>query len=74
MSTGTMSSFLSDFDETDAMFLEFTEDLNNPTGGSSLMGDNSVLLNHIRLLGDMQIIDSCSWSARFTPIRGFQCR
>ncbi|KAA0025990.1 CACTA en-spm transposon protein [Cucumis melo var. makuwa] len=32
---------LSDFDETNVMFLEFIDDLNNPTRGSSLVGDNS---------------------------------
>ena len=41
MSTGTMSSFLNGFDKTDAMFLKFTEDLNNPMEGSSSVGDNS---------------------------------
>ena len=41
MSTGTMSSFSSSFDETDVMFLEFIEDLDNPTRGSSSVGDNS---------------------------------
>ena len=40
MSTGTMSSFSSGFEETDAMFLEFGDDLNT-AGGSSSMGDNS---------------------------------
>ncbi|TYK18906.1 uncharacterized protein E5676_scaffold204G001200 [Cucumis melo var. makuwa] len=39
---GTMSSFSSSFDETDGMFLEFIEDLDNPTRGSSSVGDNSV--------------------------------
>ncbi|KAA0052051.1 CACTA en-spm transposon protein [Cucumis melo var. makuwa] len=38
----TMSSFLyTNFLETDAMFLEFSDDLDNLVGGSSLMGDNS---------------------------------
>ena len=37
---GTMASFPSDFDKTDAMFLEFGKDLNNTAGGSSLVGDN----------------------------------
>ncbi|KAA0067202.1 NBS-LRR type resistance protein [Cucumis melo var. makuwa] len=37
----TMSSFSSSFDETDVMFLEFIEDLDNPTRGSSSVGDNS---------------------------------
>ena len=42
MSTGTMSSFpRTNFLKTDAMFLEFTDDLDNLVGGSSLMGDNS---------------------------------
>ena len=41
MSTGTMSSFSSNFNETDVMFHEFVEDLNNPTGGSPLVDDNS---------------------------------
>ena len=40
MSTGTMSSFPSGFDEIDAMFLEFAKDLNNSTRGSSSVGDN----------------------------------
>ncbi|TYK23260.1 NBS-LRR type resistance protein [Cucumis melo var. makuwa] len=40
MSTCTMSSLPSSFNETDAMFLEFIEDLNNPDGGSSSVGDN----------------------------------
>ncbi|KAA0049891.1 CACTA en-spm transposon protein [Cucumis melo var. makuwa] len=31
----TMSSFPSDFNETDAMFLEFVEDLYNPVGGTA---------------------------------------
>ncbi|TYK01378.1 hypothetical protein E5676_scaffold29G00680 [Cucumis melo var. makuwa] len=35
-----MLSIPSDFDETDAMFLEFIEDLNNPAEGSSSVGDN----------------------------------
>ncbi|TYK13656.1 CACTA en-spm transposon protein [Cucumis melo var. makuwa] len=39
----TMSSFPSGFKETDAMFLEFTEDLNNLERGSSSRGDNSVI-------------------------------
>ncbi|KAA0046852.1 CACTA en-spm transposon protein [Cucumis melo var. makuwa] len=37
----TMSSFLSDFHETEAMFLEFAEELDNPARGSSLVDDNS---------------------------------
>ncbi|KAA0041547.1 gamma-aminobutyrate transaminase POP2 [Cucumis melo var. makuwa] len=37
----TMSSFSSNFNETDVMFHEFVEDLNNPTGGSPLVDDNS---------------------------------
>ncbi|KAA0034978.1 CACTA en-spm transposon protein [Cucumis melo var. makuwa] len=37
----TMSSFSSSFDKTDAMLLEFTEDLDNPAGGSSSVDDNS---------------------------------
>ncbi|TYK21376.1 cytochrome P450 CYP82D47-like [Cucumis melo var. makuwa] len=40
MSTGTMSSFLSGFKETYAMFLEFGEELYS-TGGLSSMDDNS---------------------------------
>ena len=40
MRTGLISSFLSGFDEIDAMFLEFTEVLDNPVGGSSSVGDN----------------------------------
>ncbi|KAA0060587.1 CACTA en-spm transposon protein [Cucumis melo var. makuwa] len=36
----TISSFLSDFDETDALFLKFGDKFNN-AGGSSLVGDNS---------------------------------
>ena len=40
MSTGTMSSFSSDFDETTVMFLKFIEDLNSPTGESPLVDDN----------------------------------
>ncbi|TYK07183.1 CACTA en-spm transposon protein [Cucumis melo var. makuwa] len=51
MSTCTMSSFPSDFDETDVMFLEFTEDLNNHAGGSSSMEDNlGDVRKHSRLL------------------------
>ncbi|KAA0064029.1 gamma-aminobutyrate transaminase POP2 [Cucumis melo var. makuwa] len=38
---GTMSSFSRGFDETDAMFLEFAEDLDNLARGLSLVGDNS---------------------------------
>ena len=38
MSTGTMSSFSSNFKETDALFLEFNDEFNN--AGSSLMDDN----------------------------------
>ncbi|KAA0053553.1 CACTA en-spm transposon protein [Cucumis melo var. makuwa] len=34
-------SFSSCFDEKDAMFLKFIQDLNNLVGGSSSMGDNS---------------------------------
>ncbi|KAA0042021.1 NBS-LRR type resistance protein [Cucumis melo var. makuwa] len=36
----TMMSFLSGFDETNAMFLDFGEDINNLTRGSSSMGNN----------------------------------
>ncbi|TYK28916.1 CACTA en-spm transposon protein [Cucumis melo var. makuwa] len=36
----TMSSFLSDFNEIDTMFLKFVEDLNNPVEGSSSMDKN----------------------------------
>ncbi|KAA0065696.1 CACTA en-spm transposon protein [Cucumis melo var. makuwa] len=36
-----MSSFPSDFDKMDVMFLEFADKLNNPAGGSSSMGENS---------------------------------
>ncbi|KAA0066370.1 CACTA en-spm transposon protein [Cucumis melo var. makuwa] len=36
----TMSLFPSNFNKTNTMFLEFTEDLNNPTRGSSSVGDN----------------------------------
>ena len=39
ISTGSMLSFLSGFDET--MFLEFAEELDNPAEGLSLVGDNS---------------------------------
>ncbi|KAA0041908.1 uncharacterized protein E5676_scaffold306G001000 [Cucumis melo var. makuwa] len=35
-----LSSFPSNFDETDTMFLEFVKDVNNATGGSSSVGDN----------------------------------
>ncbi|KAA0049567.1 CACTA en-spm transposon protein [Cucumis melo var. makuwa] len=42
MSTSTMSSFSSDFEEIDMMFLEFDKDLNNTTEGSSSVGDNLV--------------------------------
>ncbi|KAA0060628.1 CACTA en-spm transposon protein [Cucumis melo var. makuwa] len=38
---GTMSSFLSNFDEIDVMFIEFSKELDNPAGGSSSMGNNS---------------------------------
>ncbi|TYK18561.1 CACTA en-spm transposon protein [Cucumis melo var. makuwa] len=38
---GTMSSFSCAFLEMDAVFLEFTEDLDNPERGSSLVDDNS---------------------------------
>ncbi|KAA0041912.1 CACTA en-spm transposon protein [Cucumis melo var. makuwa] len=44
----TMLSFPSGFDETDAMFLEFVEDLNNHAGGSSLMGKNLGELNGMK--------------------------
>ena len=37
----TMSSFPSGFNETDVMFLEFFEDLDNLAGGSSSVDDNS---------------------------------
>ncbi|TYJ99833.1 gamma-aminobutyrate transaminase POP2 [Cucumis melo var. makuwa] len=37
----TMSSFSSSFDEIDVMFFEFVEELDNPTGGSLSVGDNS---------------------------------
>ncbi|KAA0025728.1 cytochrome P450 CYP82D47-like [Cucumis melo var. makuwa] len=40
MYDGTMSSFLSDFKKTDALFLKFDDELNN-VGGSSLMDNNS---------------------------------
>ncbi|KAA0045179.1 NBS-LRR type resistance protein [Cucumis melo var. makuwa] len=43
--SGLISSFLSGFDEIDAMFLEFTEVLDNPVGGSSSVGDNLGLLS-----------------------------
>ena len=41
MSTGTMSSFPSGFNETNVMFLEFVKDLDNHVGGSSSVGDDS---------------------------------
>ena len=41
MSIGSMSSFQSGFDEMDAMFLEFVEELDNPAEGSLSVGDNS---------------------------------
>ncbi|KAA0048542.1 CACTA en-spm transposon protein [Cucumis melo var. makuwa] len=40
----TMSSFRRDFDETNAMFLEFAEDLDNLVGGLSSVGDNSTCI------------------------------
>ena len=40
MFTGTMSLFPCDFDEADAMFLKFAEDLDNLAGRSSSVGDN----------------------------------
>uniref|UniRef100_A0A9I9EGD7 Uncharacterized protein n=1 Tax=Cucumis melo TaxID=3656 RepID=A0A9I9EGD7_CUCME len=56
------------FLETDAMFLEFVDNLDNLTRGSSLVGDNlgesntgiGRLLNHLRLrlLGDVRNPDS----------------
>ncbi|KAA0035848.1 CACTA en-spm transposon protein [Cucumis melo var. makuwa] len=39
--TSTISSFSSSFDEIDAIFFEFVENLNNPTRGSSSVGENS---------------------------------
>ena len=42
MSTGTMSSFpRTNFLETDAMFLEFEDNLDNLAGGSSSVDDNA---------------------------------
>ncbi|TYK21334.1 CACTA en-spm transposon protein [Cucumis melo var. makuwa] len=41
MSTGTMSSFLSNFEKTDRTFLEFGEDLSTAEGSSSV-GNNLV--------------------------------
>ncbi|TYK06182.1 hypothetical protein E5676_scaffold287G00360 [Cucumis melo var. makuwa] len=41
LSTGTIFSFPSGFDETDKVFLEFTEDQDNIVRGSSSVGDNS---------------------------------
>ncbi|KAA0036629.1 cytochrome P450 CYP82D47-like [Cucumis melo var. makuwa] len=41
----SMSSFSSDFDKTDAMFLEFAEELDNSTRGSSSVGDDSIEFN-----------------------------
>ena len=41
ISVGTMLSFLSGFDETDAMFLEFANNLNYPAEGSSSVDDHS---------------------------------
>ena len=41
MSIDSMSSFSSGFNEMDAMFLEFVEELDNPTEGSSSVSDNS---------------------------------
>ncbi|KAA0046157.1 CACTA en-spm transposon protein [Cucumis melo var. makuwa] len=62
----TMSSFpRTNFLETDAMFLEFEDNLNNLVGGSSSVGDNSGrFLNHLRLqlLEDVHSLDSKSWS------------
>ena len=40
MFTGTMSSFFRNFEETDAMFLEFDDAFNNK-GGSFSLGDTS---------------------------------
>ncbi|KAA0056519.1 hypothetical protein E6C27_scaffold288G00160 [Cucumis melo var. makuwa] len=39
--TNTMSSFLSDFDETDVMLLKFSDDLDNPAKGSPSVSDSS---------------------------------
>ncbi|TYK07825.1 CACTA en-spm transposon protein [Cucumis melo var. makuwa] len=38
----TMSSFPSNFDKMDVMFLKFAKDRDNPTEGSLSVGDNSV--------------------------------
>ncbi|KAA0037443.1 metalloendoproteinase 1-like [Cucumis melo var. makuwa] len=58
--TNTMLSFPSGFNEVDVMFLEFVEELDNPTGGSSSVGDNSV--------------DTSQPSATSTPKRRAQSR
>ncbi|KAA0065420.1 gamma-aminobutyrate transaminase POP2 [Cucumis melo var. makuwa] len=57
----TMSSFLNGFDKTDAMFLKFTEDLNNPMEGSSSVGDNSVCY-----LRWTDVVENTSRSSRAT--------
>ncbi|KAA0060548.1 CACTA en-spm transposon protein [Cucumis melo var. makuwa] len=45
--TSTMLSFSRGFNVTDAMFLEFVEDLDNLAGGLSLVGDNSDESNNV---------------------------
>uniref|UniRef100_A0A9I9E4N7 CACTA en-spm transposon protein n=1 Tax=Cucumis melo TaxID=3656 RepID=A0A9I9E4N7_CUCME len=42
LDVGTMSSFPSNFDKMDVMFLKFAKDRDNPTEGSLSVGDNSV--------------------------------
>ncbi|KAA0059868.1 cytochrome P450 CYP82D47-like [Cucumis melo var. makuwa] len=44
---GTIPSFPRDFEETDALFLEFKDAFNN-AGGSSLMGDTSEYIDVVK--------------------------
>ena len=50
MSTGTMSSFSSGFNETNPMFLEFSEELDNPTEDHRQWGTIRVSLIMVYIL------------------------
>ncbi|KAA0065412.1 hypothetical protein E6C27_scaffold17G00830 [Cucumis melo var. makuwa] len=64
MSTGTTSSFSSDFEV--ALFLEFGDEFNN-AGESSSVDDNANGTYPLRLLGDVNSLNS--WNLRGTFIR-----
>ncbi|KAA0051735.1 CACTA en-spm transposon protein [Cucumis melo var. makuwa] len=73
ISTTTMLSFPSGFKKTDAMFLEFGEDLNT-TEGLSSVGNNSKTTRHSSILGVEEFSEAISMCTRCTfPVRCLRC-